>query len=75
MLAEMEIVQRHLDGLSKRIPIRQKIAPFTGDGSVEYVSETIEGKEPHEKEMQGHSFGQPMAGSQKIEKAVWEEIE
>jgi hypothetical protein len=75
MLAEMQIVQRHLDGLSERISIRQKIAPFTGDGSVEHVNEAIESKEPHKKEMQGHPFGQTMANSQKIEEAIREEIE
>lgn len=46
MLADVQIVEHHLDGLMKGFTIGQKVAPFAGNGGEQHIDQTINCKEP-----------------------------
>ena len=48
------------------MPVRHKLAPFAGNDGVDHVEQSVDGEEPHEEEVEGHSLGQPVADVQRV---------
>jgi len=62
LLAEVKIDQRHLDGFFETLPVGEDETPLAGKDREEHVEKTIDGEDPHEKEVVSQALGHVIRG-------------
>ncbi len=57
-LPDMKVVEEDEPGLFEAVAVWEEVAPFAGKKGVGHIREAIQEEDPHEHEVEGHSFGE-----------------
>ena len=73
-LTQAEIIKRHLNRVSKGMPIGKQFAPLAGDDRIQNVQYPVNGEDPHQEEMPGHAFRKPPLQTENVVNPGWEKM-